>query len=611
MSSALASLGPGVVFARDFRIVRALAEGGMGGVFVAEQLSSGKSRALKVLNPDLVSDPQSREQFTLEARIGGQIGSGHVVEVIAAGVDDETGIPYLAMELLEGEDLHDLMTRRGRLPAHEVLEIFDQLGDALTAAHEAGVIHRDLKPRNIFVARSRLRGMPFVVKVLDFGISKLIGNNATSVTVTRQLGSPLFMAPEQARSGAKLRRSTDVWPLGLLAYLLLTGRHYWRSVETDGVNLNALLMEVVVHPIEPPGLRALEQSLPPQLLPPGFDAWFLRCLERDPERRFAEAGEAVEALRAVLLGRHTTMMESEPTVVRPLPSTQPSGLPPVGADSHGAPRSVPPPRTTLVREPTLPPPPAPAIGPPPGGVSVGEFTGPMPGSAVTVNAPVPARPTRPLWLVAAVIAVAAVVALAVALPSQDPAPTRPSLTVTLHFLGVPPGGRVFIAGRSFAGPDAVVPRSAASETVRVEAPGRRPVSFALVADHEQRVVLPEMIAEPVDAATVAAAVDAAAAPIVVQTIEVPDAGPPPEAAPPEEETAHVVRRASGRLTIGADPPRCEVSVDGRVVGRSPVFNRSVSAGEHRVRCARPGRSPMQRTVRVSSGRETEVIFPAE
>ena len=267
MSSALASLGPGVVFAREFRIVRALAEGGMGAVFVAEQLSSGKLRALKVLNPSLVADPYSREQFTLEARIGAQIGSGHVVEVIAAGVDEETEIPYLAMELLEGEDLADLVHRRGRLPAHEALEIFEQLGDALAAAHRAGVIHRDLKPRNIFVARSRLRGMPFVVKVLDFGISKVITHNATSVTVTRQLGSPLFMAPEQARSGAKLRRSTDVWPLGLLAYLLLTGRHYWRSVESEGVNLNALLMEIAVHPIESPSQRARDQGLEPGLLP--------------------------------------------------------------------------------------------------------------------------------------------------------------------------------------------------------------------------------------------------------------------------------------------------------------------------------------------------------
>lgn len=609
MSSALASLGPGVVFARDFRIVRALAEGGMGGVFVAEQISSGKLRALKVLNPDLVSDPQSREQFTLEARIGGQIGSGHVVEVIAAGVDEETEIPYLAMELLEGEDLHDLVSRRGAVAPHEVLEIFEQLGDALTAAHRAGVIHRDLKPRNIFVARSRLRGMPFVVKVLDFGISKVLANNVTSVTVTRQLGSPLFMAPEQARSGAKLRRSTDVWPLGLLAYLLLTGRHYWRAVEEDGVNLNALLMEVVVHPIDPPGLRAMEQGIPAGTLPPGFDEWFARCIERDPERRFAEAGEAVEGLRAVLRGRHAMMMESEATVVRALPGVAASGAYPIAADT--APRSLPPPPTLVTRAPTM----APAIGPPPGVVGAGELTGPTPGGAVTVVAPLPQKPrSRWVWGLAVVAALAVVVAVAV--PSKSQAPATASPTVALHFVGVPAGGSVFVGDRRFDGAEVVVPRSAATAVVRVEAPGRRAVTFALTPDHEQRVVLPEMQADPVVEPALVIEVDAAAEALPVQqTIETPDAGPGPDedggAVEIEEPAARVVRRAVGRLTVGADPPRCEVSIDGRAAGRSPVFNQAVSAGEHRVRCVRPDGRAMQRLVRVPAGRETEVIFPAE
>ncbi len=601
MSSALASLGPGVVFARDFRIVRALAEGGMGGVFVAEQLSSGKMRALKVLNPDLVSDPASREQFTLEARIGGQIGSGHVVEVIAAGVDEETEIPYLAMELLEGEDLHDLIVRRGALAPHEVLEIFEQLCDALAAAHRAGVIHRDLKPRNIFVARSRLRGMPFVVKVLDFGISKVIANNATSVTVTRQLGSPLFMAPEQARSGAKLRRSTDVWPLGLLAYLLLTGRHYWRAVESDGVNLNALLMEVVVHPIEPPGLRALEQGLAPGLLPTGFDAWFARCVERDPELRFTEANEAVEGLRAVLRGRHAPLMESEATVVRVLPSLAASGAYPIATELP-------------VREPTLPPPPlvqAPAIGPPPGVIGAGELTGPTPGGAVTLVAPVPTRPhSRWVWGLAAVAVLSVVAAVAVSLPARTPDTAPLSSTVALHFVGVPTGGRVFVGDRPFDGAEVVTTRSAATTVVRVEAPGYRAVTFTLTPDHEQRVVLPTMSPEP----AVAEVVDASTM-LVQQTIETPDAGVVVDAddgvMAEEPAMAPVVRRTVGRLTVGADPPRCEVSVDGRRMGQSPVFNRAVSAGEHRVRCLRPDGRVMQRVVRVAGGRETEVIFPAE
>jgi len=541
MSSALASLGPGVVFARDFRIVRALAEGGMGAVYVAEQLSSGKLRALKVLNPDLVADPYSREQFSLEARIGGQIGSGHVVEVIAAGVDEETEIPYLAMELLEGEDLADLLHRRGRLPTHEALEIFEQLGDALAAAHRAGVIHRDLKPRNIFVARSKLRGMPFVVKVLDFGISKLITHNATSVTVTRQLGSPLFMAPEQARSGAKLRRSTDVWPMGLLAYLLLTGRHYWRSVEGEGVSLNALLMEIAVHPIDPPGLRVMEQGLDPGLLPAGFDEWFLRCVERAPERRFADAGEASEALRSVLRKRHASMMESEPTVVRVLPGMATSGAFPIAPSGPRA--RVETPVSQPVAAPwsaTQNPSPAAAIGPPPSGSS----------------AAVAAGSSKRRWPVAALggLALLVVAAAGLALRRGDP----PSAST---------------GQRRYAEPSAA---DAAAEA----APGQP---------------------APVEVVVVQQTVDAGAATDEGATEQSEPAAPP----------AHVVRRATGRLTVGADPPRCEVSVDGRVVGRSPVFNRVVSAGEHRVRCRRPDGRVMQRVVRVPGGRETEVIFPAE
>ncbi len=169
----------------------------MGAVYVAEQESTGKLRALKVMQSGLISAPKNRERFLLEARVGAKISSDHIVEVVAAGVDGASGMPWLAMELLDGEDLAAMGQRRGRLEASEVLEIFEQLCHALGAAHLASVVHRDLKPENIFIGRSRRASVPFTVKVLDFGIAKILQESRTSATSTAVIGSPLWMAPEQ------------------------------------------------------------------------------------------------------------------------------------------------------------------------------------------------------------------------------------------------------------------------------------------------------------------------------------------------------------------------------------------------------------------------------
>ena len=136
-------LQPGSIFAEDFRVLRALKEGGMGAVYVAEQLSVGAPRALKLMQPQLVRDPIMRKRFEQESRIGARIASDHVVQVVAAGVDSTTGYPWMAMELLEGADLDTVLERRGALPPPEVQEIFKQLCHALAAAHAAGIVHRE------------------------------------------------------------------------------------------------------------------------------------------------------------------------------------------------------------------------------------------------------------------------------------------------------------------------------------------------------------------------------------------------------------------------------------------------------------------------------------
>jgi len=288
------ALSSGAVFAQDYRIERPLAEGGMGSVYVVEQLSTGKRRALKVMHPTLVPDDKSRARFVDEARVSARIDSDHVVEVLAAGVDGASGIPWLVMELLEGGDLDAYVRARGRLSPAETLELLEQAGHALGRAHALGIIHRDLKPENLFVSQSKRRRGGALLKILDFGIARMVEGNRTAATATSAIGSPLWMAPEQAQPGAKLRASTDVWALGLIAYFMLTGKPYWDAANHPEFNLSALLVEVMTHPIVPPSQRTGEA------LPPGFDAWFLRCVDRDPLARFGDASQAVSALAAAL-----------------------------------------------------------------------------------------------------------------------------------------------------------------------------------------------------------------------------------------------------------------------------------------------------------------------
>jgi tRNA A-37 threonylcarbamoyl transferase component Bud32 len=325
-------LAPGLIFARDFRLLSPLAEGGMGAVYLAEQLSTGKRRALKVMQGSLVTDERSRARFVDEARVGARIASAHVVEVVGAGVDEATGLPWLAMELLDGEDMATLLRRRGPIPAGEVLALLDQACHALAAAHAAGVVHCDLKPENLFVARPRQAGVPFLVKVLDFGIAKLVREGQTAATVTSAIGTPLWMAPEQASTGAAVTPATDVWALGLIAFALLSGRPYWRTASAEGpaVNVMALLLEAAGGVVEPATIRSLALGGPP--LPAGFDPWFARCVARDGWARFNNAAEAFTALERALGAPHAGTPQIGAAPMLPVMKTEAAGpLPAVSA----------------------------------------------------------------------------------------------------------------------------------------------------------------------------------------------------------------------------------------------------------------------------------------
>ena len=317
------------VFAEDYRIVRPLSSGGMGSVYVAQQISTEKLRALKIMNPGIVANPEFRKRFALEARVGSRIRSEHVVEVIAAGVDAATQTPFIVMELLEGEDLEAALTKRERFPVEEAREVIGQLCHAVGEAHAQGIVHRDLKPENVFLALARRRGGSYTVKVLDFGIARVVAE-ARATAVMAALGTPLWMAPEQ-HGGAAVTPAADVWAIGLLAFRMLAGRVFWRARYDPQPSLATLVTEMRVAPIPPASTRAAEYGVG-ERLPAGFDGWFARTVTRDVAARFPDAAAAYAALEP-LLGVAAPSVASPASsapaaVVAPPPALGPTALAP-------------------------------------------------------------------------------------------------------------------------------------------------------------------------------------------------------------------------------------------------------------------------------------------
>ncbi|HEY8072893.1 MAG TPA: bifunctional serine/threonine-protein kinase/formylglycine-generating enzyme family protein [Labilithrix sp.] len=303
-------LQPGTVFAGAYRIERKLGSGGMGDVYVAEQLATGRKRALKLMHSGMTLSDQFRERFTLEARVGARIESEHVVEVIDAGVDEPTGSPWLAMELLAGEDVATAVERTGPFTRERMLAVLGDVCHALGAAHASGIVHRDLKPENVFLVESKRARRAETAKVLDFGIAKVIADARSTNTGT--MGSPFWMAPEQTERHALITPATDVWALGLLAFFVLTGKVYFRTADDELRSFHAFLRELILDELPTASVRAKECSA---TLPDGFEAWFAKCVVRDPKERWPDARAALAALREAL---------GEPPLSTWAPDTKPS-----------------------------------------------------------------------------------------------------------------------------------------------------------------------------------------------------------------------------------------------------------------------------------------------
>lgn len=289
----------GQVLDGKYRIVRHIADGGMGAVYEAEHLHIGRTVALKTLHAELAKNEEIVARFQMEARAASAIGHEHIVDMIDMGRTPD-GALFIVMEFLRGENLAErLQSLGGRMPVGRAAHVIKQVLEALVAAHAHRIVHRDLKPENVFLIH---RGTdPDFVKVLDFGISKMLADPKLTQTGL-VLGTPYYMAPEQAR-GEPADHRADVYACGAMLYRLVTGR-----VPFDAPNFNALLFEIAGGRYTPP--RAIVPEIPQ-----AFEQIIMWAMALDLNYRYSSADHFLQALAPY----------AEPVVAAPArPATAPA-----------------------------------------------------------------------------------------------------------------------------------------------------------------------------------------------------------------------------------------------------------------------------------------------
>ncbi|HMJ15930.1 MAG TPA: serine/threonine-protein kinase [Polyangiaceae bacterium] len=278
----------GSLIAGRYRVERLIGRGGMGSVWVGRHLTLKRLVAIKFIHPELVGSEEALRRFDIEAKAAARLKSRHAVAVYDHGVT-ERGQPYIVMEYLEGEVLEEAIRRRGTLPLPEVADIVDQAARALEAAHEANIVHRDLKPENVFLAREREAGKyGYTVKLVDFGIAKIVQDEAAVGAAATQagsvLGTPHYMSPEALTASAPVSPASDVWSLGACAFAAVCGR-----VPFEGEAIGDVVLKVCAAPMPVPSRINAR-------LPRSFDGWFARACARDVKQRFTSVRQMADAL---------------------------------------------------------------------------------------------------------------------------------------------------------------------------------------------------------------------------------------------------------------------------------------------------------------------------
>jgi serine/threonine protein kinase len=539
----------GQTIAGKYRLNRLLGTGGMASVWSATNVFTEREFAIKFMLPQVARTPEAARRFLLEAKVSARINHPNIIEVIDVG-QAEDGSLFLVMELLTGQSL-DVATRR-QTPAmtlHEFLGLMKEVAEALAAAHKSGVIHRDLKPTNVFLHKDRDGRVGS--KLLDFGVSKILEeeNNTSLTVVGTVLGSPLYMSPEQAMGAAGIDGRTDIFAFGGILFEALTGQRAY-----DAPNFNALIVTIATK--EPKKI----DEIAPQL-PEGLRALVRDCMVTDKTKRLASFDAIVERLDAVI-----KEVENLPARLpspyaegeRPSDPDATNALPMVGRSDRDAPtKSVPP--QSGGQKPSAPPAGAPAL----------QANGEPSAWTQSANRGVEAAiewlrhaeryfrglPPKTRAIGAAGAGVAVVLLI---------------IGITLAVSGGGSTSRAAIQGSAVAAATGVTVPVAASVIAPPE-PAHAPQPSPASADDSSNVPT-----------------------ISVDSLPVVGRGAP--------------AKGNGRLSIVASPGWCSVSVDGTQRGVTPLTGFDVPAGTHRVDCTPPSGKSRTATVSVAEGTATHYRF---
>ncbi len=464
-----------------YRIIEVLNQGGMGAVYRAEHTLLGKRAAIKLLLPDLSQDAEMVHRFFNEAKAASAIQHPGIVEIFDFGYHDD-GRAYLVMEFLDGESLGERLHARGRVPELEAAILTRAIAGALAAAHAKGIVHRDLKPDNIYLVPDPDMPTGERIKVLDFGIAKLAdfggGAGGSHTRTGALLGTPLYMAPEQARGAGEVDARADLYALGCMLYEMLVGAPPFVAEGAGEIIALQLFGEVL-----PPRARVPALSAP-------IEAIALRLLEKEPDARYQTAAELVEAL-ARLLPSLSNQLSAEREVASP---SQVRRVVAAAPSIHGRP-------TAPAAMPSLPPGashsqvaavarPAPDAAPAGRGRLGIALAGALAiGAAVGMFALVRGlagskRDDRPRGAVASGAIASGAVAHDAAAPRTAP-PSTIALTLALD----PPTASVALDGQPVAPGAITIPRDGADHVITASAPGFVTRALTVRGDRDQTASL--------------------------------------------------------------------------------------------------------------------------